>query len=54
MSIAEYRKTTPEPDWRGALWADAGSRGLDQMTMEEIDEGIAASRREAAEAKQSP
>lgn len=45
-SIAEYLRLRPAPDWPEALWADAEARGLNEMTMEEIDEEIAAYRRE--------
>ena len=41
-----------EVDWLSALQADAKARGLDRMTMEEIDAEIEAYRRDkAAEAK---
>ena len=51
MSLGEYQRLTPDGDWLEKLWADAKSRGLDKMTMEEIDEEIAAYRREMAEAE---
>jgi hypothetical protein len=36
----------PPPDWLERLWADAEARGLDKMTMEEIDAEIEAYRAE--------
>src|SRR5580698_8459330 len=47
LSVADYVKTfAPAPDWLKDLQNHAKRKGLDQLTMEEIDAEIAASRRE--------
>jgi Antitoxin Phd_YefM, type II toxin-antitoxin system len=47
LSVADYVKTfAPPPDWLEKAWASSKRNGLDQITMEEIDAEIAASRRE--------
>ncbi len=50
MSVAEYLRTNPNPDWLEAIWADSRARGMDTMTMDEINPEIAAYRREKADA----
>jgi prevent-host-death family protein len=47
LSVADYIKTiAPPPDWLKNLQDEAKRKGLDKLTMEEIDAEIAASRRE--------
>jgi prevent-host-death family protein len=47
LSVADYIKTiAPPPDWLKNLQDDAKRKGLDKLTMEEIDAEIAASRRD--------
>jgi hypothetical protein len=42
------------PEWLRESWASAKEAGLDQLSMEEIDEEIAASRKARREAKPQP
>jgi hypothetical protein len=50
LSVSDYVKTfAPPPDWLKAIQADAKRKGLDKLTMEEIDVEIAAARRERRE-----
>jgi prevent-host-death family protein len=47
FSVSDYVKTfAPPPDWLQKSWEGAKRRGLDKLTMKEIDAEIAASRRE--------
>jgi hypothetical protein len=47
MSVQEYiRLAMPAPDWLQQAWKGAKDRGIDTMTMEEIDAEIAEYRRE--------
>jgi len=47
LSVADYVKTfAPAPDWLVKLQLEAKQNGLDQLTMDDIDAEIAASRRE--------
>ena len=49
MSIEDFIRTiAPPPEWLRKIWAGAKERGVDRMTMEEIDAEIAAVRRERA------
>jgi PHD/YefM family antitoxin component YafN of YafNO toxin-antitoxin module len=49
MSVQEYiRLAMPAPDWLRQAWKGAKERGIDTMTMEEIDAEIAQYRREKA------
>jgi hypothetical protein len=43
----------PPPAWLRRLWADAEARGLDKMTMEEIDAEIEAYRAEKRAARRN-
>jgi hypothetical protein len=52
LSVADYVETfAPAPDWLKKCQDDAKRKGLDKLTMEEIDAEIAASRRERRERK---
>jgi prevent-host-death family protein len=47
LSVADYIKTiAPPPDWLKNLQDEAKRKGLDKLTMEEIDAENAAPRRE--------
>ena len=47
LSVADYVKTfAPPPEWLQESWNSAKRRGLDKLTMIDIDAEIAASRRE--------
>jgi PHD/YefM family antitoxin component YafN of YafNO toxin-antitoxin module len=47
LSVVDYIKTiAPPPNWLKNIQAEAKRKGLDKLTMEEIDAEIAASRRE--------
>jgi hypothetical protein len=47
MSVADFVKTlAPAPDWLKDLQEHAKRRGLDKLTMDDIDAEIAAARRE--------
>ena len=51
LSMQDYlRQTVPAPDWLERAWAGAKERGIDTMTMDEIDAEIAEYRREKAAA----
>ncbi len=54
LSLADYYRITgpPTPDWLQDSWDDAKRKGLDKLSMEEINAEIAASRRERRERKQ--
>jgi prevent-host-death family protein len=52
MSIADYVDiVAPAPDWLKSIWANSKKNGTDKLTMREIDEEIAAVRRENARRK---
>jgi prevent-host-death family protein len=47
MSVEDYIRTaSPPPDWLQKAWDGSRRRGLDRMTMEDIDAEIAAARRD--------
>ena len=47
MSVSDYIRTiAPPPDWLEKVWKNSESEGTDQLTLDEIDEEIAAYRRE--------
>ena len=47
LSVTDYVKTlAPPPDWLEKAWDSAKRRGLDKLTMNEIDAEISAHRRE--------
>ena len=48
LTLAPSAALPPPPDWLQALRDDAKARGLDRMTMEEIDAEIDAARRDKA------
>jgi prevent-host-death family protein len=51
MSIKDFVNTiAPPPDWLTKAWSDAKRRGLDKLTMQEIDAEIAAARTETQSA----
>jgi prevent-host-death family protein len=46
MSIRDYiNAIAPAPDWLAKSWADAKRKGLDKITMRDIDAEIAAHRK---------
>lgn len=48
MSLRDYINTmAPPPEWLKEIWAESKRKGLDKLTMREIDAEIAAYRREA-------
>ncbi len=50
MSVADFVRTlAPAPDWLKDLQDHARRKGLDKLTMEDIDAEIAATRRERHE-----
>ena len=50
MSVTDFVKTlAPTPKWLKDIQADAKRKGLDKLTMANIDEEIAAARRERRE-----
>ena len=65
-AIARAKGLTPEeyarqvlehdlaPDWLQRSWESAQQRGLDQLSMEEIDAEIAAARKERRNARLQP
>ncbi len=47
MSVEDYLESASDaPDWLKQAWADSQAAGTDKMTMDEINEEIAAHRRE--------
>ena len=47
MSVEDFLENASDaPEWLKRSWAGAKERGVDKLTMEEIDEEIAAYRRE--------
>ena len=55
LSIAEYVKAlAPAPDWLKDIQDDAKRKGLDKLTMADIDAEIAAARRERHERHRQP
>ena len=52
LSVSDYVKTfAPPPNWLEKSWDNAKRRGLDKLTMKDIDAEIAASRRERRASK---
>src|SRR5213593_1874864 len=50
MGLRDYIEAiAPPPDWLKAAWEDAKRKGVDKLTMREIDAEIAAVRREQKE-----
>ena len=55
LSVADYvNALAPAPDWLKDIQADAKRKGLDKLTMADIDEEIAATRRERRERQRQP
>jgi hypothetical protein len=47
MSIADFIDTiAPAPDFLKAIWAESRRKGLNKMTMRQVDAEIATARRE--------
>jgi prevent-host-death family protein len=47
LSVQDFVRTlAPPPDWLERAWSQAKRKGLDKLTMEDIDAEIAAVRRE--------
>ena len=47
LSVQDFiRIASPPPDWLEKAWSGARRRGLDKLTAQEIDDEIAAYRRE--------
>ena len=54
MGLRDYIDViAPAPEWLKAVQADAKSKGLDKLSMREIDAIIADTRREAAQERSS-
>ena len=54
MSVTDFVKAlAPPPDWLRKSWDSAKRRGLDKLTMAEIDAEITAARRERRERRRS-
>lgn len=52
MSVQDFIRTVaPPPDWLQQIWASAKRRGLDAMTMDEINAEIQADRDEQKAAR---
>jgi prevent-host-death family protein len=55
MSVKDYIDTiAPASDELKAIWAEAKRKGLDKLTLREINAEIAAARREFAQKKAQP
>ena len=55
LSLNDFVETlAPAPDWLNDIQEDAKSKGLDKLTMTEIDAEITASRRDRRERQQHP
>jgi hypothetical protein len=55
ISVTDFVKTlAPAPDWLKDIQNDAKRKGLDKLTMGDIDAEIAAARRERRERQQQP
>ena len=55
LSVADFVKTlAPAPDWLKEIQEDAKRKGLDKLTMSDIDAEIAAARRERRERNEQP
>ena len=54
MSVQDFIRTAaPSPDWLQNAWAGAKRRGLDTLTLDDIDAEIDAARQEKEPAAQS-
>ena len=55
LSVGDFVKTfAPPPDWLEKSWETAKRRGLDKLSMDDIDAEITASRREKRTRKPEP
>ena len=55
LSVSDFVKTlAPAPDWLKDIQADAKRKGLDKLTMSDIDAEIAGARRERRERQARP
>ena len=55
LSVQDFIRTlAPPPDWLERAWGQARRKGLDKLTMEDIDAEIAAVRRERRQRRPSP
>ena len=55
LSVSDFVKTlAPAPDWLKDIQQDAKRKGLDKLTMTDIDAEIAATRRERRERQTRP
>ena len=55
LSVADFVKTlAPPPDWLEKSWDTAKRRGLDKLSMHDIDAEVAAYRREKRARKAKP
>jgi len=55
LSVSDFVKTlAPAPDWLTDIQKDAKRKGLDKLTMSDIDSEIAAARRERRERRTQP
>ena len=55
ISVTDFVKTlAPAPDWLKDIQSDAKRKGLDKLTMGDIDAEIAAARRERRQRQQQP
>ena len=55
LSVSDFVKTlAPAPDWLKDIQQDAKRKGLDKLTMSEIDAEITAARRERRERQTRP
>jgi hypothetical protein len=53
MSVQDFIRTAaPPPEWLSNAWAGAKRRGLDKLTLDEINAEIADQRREKREANE--
>lgn len=55
ISLSDFVRTVAHPrDWLQQSWQSAKEKGVDSLTMEEIDAEIAAARRERRERQKLP
>ena len=55
LSVSDFVKTlAPTPDWLKDIQQDAKRKGLDKLTMSDIDAEIAAARRDSRERQTRP
>jgi len=55
LSVSDFVRTlAPAPDWLKSIQEDARRKGVDKLTMAEIDAEVAAARRERRERQTRP